>query len=91
MRMNMLFLLSAQAFDSSLLEDVKFYVILAVLAAALIAIIVIFARWDKFKAKKKEVELSKRKDIVPELIIIEDGKKSRVIASDIKDVSQEAE
>ena len=89
--MNMLFLLSAQAFDSSLLEDVKFYVILAVLAAALIAIIVIFARWDKFKAKKKEVELSKRKDIVPELIIIEDGKKSRVIASDIKDVSQEAE
>ncbi len=89
--MNMLFLLSAQAFDSSLLEDVKFYVILAVLAAALIAIIVIFARWDKFKAKKKEVELSKRKDIVPELIIIEDGKKSRVIASDIKDVAQEAE
>ena len=91
MRMNMLFLLSAQAFDSSLLEDVKFYVILAVLAAALIAIIVIFARWDKFKAKKKEVELSKRKDIVPELIIIEDGKKSRVVTSDIKDVAQEAE
>ena len=91
MRMNMLFLLSAQAFDSSLLEDVKFYVILAVLAAALIAIIVIFARWDKFKAKKKEVELSKRKDIVPELIIIEDGKKSRVVTSDIKDVAQETE
>jgi len=84
MRMDMLFLLAAQAFDSSLLEDVKFYVILALLAAALITIIVIFARWDKFKAKKQEEELSKMKDLAPELVIVEDGKKSKVIEQGIK-------
>ena len=66
--MGYIFLIAAKAFDESILADVKFYVILALLAAALTAIIVIFARWDKFKAKKKEEELSKMKYNPPDII-----------------------
>lgn len=82
--MNMIVTLAAQAFDASLLEDIKFYVILALLAAALIAIIVIFAKWDAFKAKKKEEELSKLKPSAPEIIKIEHGVENRIIVDDIK-------
>ena len=60
-------LLAAQAFDSSVLADVKFYVILTLLAAALIAIIVIFARWESFKMKKKD-DSDKAKYIRPTII-----------------------
>ena len=91
MRMNMINLLSAQAFDASLLEDVKFYVILALLAAALIAIIVIFARWDAFKAKKKEEEQGKMKLDQTEIIKVSDRKKSVIIGKDadleVKDIT----
>ncbi len=73
--MNMLFLIAAQAFDSSVLADVKFYVILALLAVALITIIVIFARWDKFKTKKKEEELSKMKFIPPQIVKVDEDHK----------------
>ena len=73
--MNTLFQLAAQAFDSSILADIKFYVILALLAAALIAIIVIFARWDSFKMKKKEEELSKRKTVQPTIIKVDEEHK----------------
>ena len=65
-------LLAAQAFNKDLLADVKFYVILALLAAALTAIIVIFARWEKFKAKKSEEELSKSTFTPPEIIKVDD-------------------
>ena len=68
MCMQMGLLLAAQAFDQSILEDVKFYVILAVLAAALIAIIVIFARWDTFKIKRQEEEYNKKKQEQPTII-----------------------
>ncbi len=81
--MNNLVILAAQAFDASILEDVKFYVILAVLTAALIAIIVIFATWDKFKAKKREEELSKRKFTPPEIIKVEQGAQNKIIVEDI--------
>ena len=74
--MNMIITLAAQSFDPSILEDVKFYVILALLTAALIAIIVIFATWDKFKAKKREEELKKRKMFDPEAVILEKKFKS---------------
>ena len=83
--MNIMYTLSAQAFDPSLLNDIKFYVILALLAAALIAIIVIFAKWDAFKAKKKEEELDKMKPSAPEIIKIEQGAESRIIVDDIKE------
>ena len=82
--MNMIITLAAQAFDSSILEDVKFYVILALLTAALIAIIVIFATWDKFKARKREEELSKMKVSPPEIIRVEQGAQSKIIVEDIK-------
>lgn len=70
--MNYVTLLAAQAFDSSILADVKFYVILALLAAALTAIIVIFAKWDKFKSQKREEALSKSTYTPPEIIKVDD-------------------
>ncbi len=83
--MNMILTLAAQAFDPSILEDVKFYVILALLTAALIAIIVIFATWDKFKAKKREEELSKQTFSPPEIIKVEQKpQNNKIIVEDIK-------
>ena len=70
--MNFVTLLAAQAFDKGLLADIKFYVILALLAAALTAIIVIFAKWDKFKSKKREEELNKTTFTPPEIIKVDD-------------------
>ena len=67
-------LLAAQAFDSSLLADVKFYVILALLAAALIAIIVIFARWESFKMKRKD-DSDKQKYVRPTIIKVDNEHK----------------
>jgi len=72
---NMFGLLAVQAFDKSLLGDVKFYVILAVLTAALIAIIVIFASWDKFKMKKKEEDLKNMKHTPPTIIKVDNKHK----------------
>lgn len=81
----MIVTLAAQAFDPSILEDVKFYVILALLTAALIAIIVIFATWDKFKAKKREEELSKKTFAPPEIIKVEQKpQNNKIIVEDIK-------
>ena len=83
--MNMIITLAAQAFDPSILEDVKFYVILALLTAALIAIIVIFATWDKFKAKKREEELSKQTFSLPEIIKVEQKpQNNKITVEDIK-------
>ena len=72
--MDTLFLLAAEAFDKSLLADIKFYVILALLAAALVTIIVIFAKLEQFKAKKNKGKETNY--IPPEIIKVED-KKSR--------------
>ncbi|MCR4874326.1 MAG: hypothetical protein K5923_01120 [Clostridia bacterium] len=67
-------LLAAQAFDTRLLSDVKFYVILALLAAALIAIIVIFSRWESFKMKKKD-DSDKSKYVRPTIIKVDNEHK----------------
>jgi uncharacterized membrane protein YraQ (UPF0718 family) len=81
----MIITLAAQAFDPSILEDVKFYVILALLTAALIAIIVIFATWDKFKANNREEELSKQTFSPPEIIKVEQKpQNNKIIVEDIK-------
>ena len=66
-------LLAAQAFNQDILADVKFYVILALLAAALIAIIVIFAKWDSFKMKRNNDE--KQKYEQPKIIKIDNTHK----------------
>lgn len=70
--MELLYLIAAEAFDSSLLSNIKFYVILALLAAALVAIIVIFAKWDAFKAKKNK-DADKKDYIPPDIIKVEDN------------------
>ncbi len=66
--------LSASVYDSSLLNDVKFYIILAILAAALIIICVMFATKDRFKVKNNLVEEKDIEYIPPQIIKVGDKK-----------------
>jgi hypothetical protein len=66
--------LSASVYDSSLLNDVKFYIILAILAVALITICVLFATKDRFKVKNNLVEEKDIEYIPPQIIKVR-GKK----------------
>jgi len=47
------YILSAEVFNSDILNDVKFYIILAALTAALITISVLFSTKEKFKLKRE--------------------------------------
>ena len=66
------FLISASAFDSSLLSDIKFYIILVVLAAVLITICVLFATKEKFKFKAED-KMKDKEYIPPQIIKVEDN------------------